>query len=125
MAQALGGLNTLAAQFGEVCTGVTYTTTLVYVVPSGGGSVYNATATGSCAPPPPPPAFTVARSATAQGQGSSWTAADASGAQTARAAILAVGANCANWTTSSTLVWVATGGVWYITNVTVTAMCVQ
>ena len=124
-ANALGALNTLAAQAGEVCTGVTYTLTLVYVVPSGGGYVYNATATGSCAPPPPPPAFIVARSATAQGQGSNWAAADANGAQTARTAILAAGVNCTNWTTASTLVWVAPEGVWYITNVTVTAMCVQ
>jgi hypothetical protein len=31
-----------------VCTNVTYSDTLVYVVPSGGGDVYNSTATGQC-----------------------------------------------------------------------------
>jgi hypothetical protein len=49
----LNALNAIARPLGEVCTGLTYVTGLVYIVPSGGGYVYGATAIGSCAAPAP------------------------------------------------------------------------
>jgi len=49
-AEARYRLNSFAASLGEVCSGLTYTSSLVYTVPSGGGYVYSATATGDCAP---------------------------------------------------------------------------
>jgi hypothetical protein len=48
-AQAYGNLVSLASSKGySTCVNVTYSDTLVYVVPSGGGDVYNSTATGQC-----------------------------------------------------------------------------
>ena len=47
---SLNELNSVARSLGEVCGGVTYSTYLIYIVPSGNGYVYRATATGNCAP---------------------------------------------------------------------------
>ena len=46
---SLNALNSVARPLGETCTGVTYSTYLIYIVPSGGGYQYGATATGDCA----------------------------------------------------------------------------
>lgn len=46
---AVGNMLSSARALGEsTCINITYSDTLVYVVPSGGGSVYNSTATGVC-----------------------------------------------------------------------------
>jgi hypothetical protein len=49
-ANAAGNLYDLARSYGETCTGITYTSSLYYIVPGGGGYVFSATATGDCAP---------------------------------------------------------------------------
>jgi len=49
-AAANGNLYQLARSFGEVCVNVTDTASLYYIVPGGGGYVFNATATGNCSP---------------------------------------------------------------------------
>ncbi|MBE3009066.1 hypothetical protein IL992_07650 [Microbispora sp. NEAU-D428] len=119
-------LANLAAQLGEVCTNVTSSATLVYVVPSGGGYQYSGTATGLCAPAPPPPSYTVSRTATARGEGSTPAAAQQNGAAAARAAILGAGADCTGYqTTAVNYVYVTPTGSWYIYDVTVSALCVQ
>ena len=46
---ALNALNALGRSLGETCGDVSYQTYLIYIVPSGGGYQYGATATGSCA----------------------------------------------------------------------------
>ncbi|MEU6407204.1 hypothetical protein [Microbispora sp. NPDC046933] len=125
-ASARTALANMAAQLGEVCTNVTSSATLVYVVPSGGGYQYSGTATGLCAPAPPPPSYTVSRTATARGEGSTSTAATQNGAAAARAAILAAGADCTGYqTTGVNYVYVTPTGSWYIYDVTVSALCVQ
>ena len=118
-------LTSQAAQFGEVCTNVTSSGTLIYVVPSGGGYQYGATATGYCAPPPPPPVYDTPRSATSQAGASNGGAAQQAAYLAAQSAILAVGHNCTNWTAQYTLVYSAPGGVWSIYNATVNAVCVD
>jgi hypothetical protein len=48
-AQARSNLLSAASSSGySTCINITYSDTLVYVVPSGGGDVYNSTATGQC-----------------------------------------------------------------------------
>lgn len=48
-AQAKADLLSLASSRGfSTCVDVTYSDTLVYIVPGGGGYVYNSTATGLC-----------------------------------------------------------------------------
>ena len=48
-AQARANLLSLASSHGySTCVNISYSDTLVYVVPSGGGDVYNSTATGQC-----------------------------------------------------------------------------
>ncbi|MFD0664766.1 hypothetical protein [Thermocatellispora tengchongensis] len=101
---------------------MTTTSTHVYTAPDGSAYVFSATASGTCVPQPQP-AYTVPRSATRQGGGTSSTAAIQAGSQAARADILAAGVACANWSTTSTPVYTAPGGAWYIYNVTVSAMC--
>lgn len=124
-ANARAALNSLAASLGETCTNVTVSTPRhLYTAPDGSAWIYEATATGYCTPAPPPPSYTVPRSATQQGGGSSSSAAIQNGSQAARAAILAVGVDCTNWATTSSHVYTAPGGAWYIYNVTVTALCV-
>jgi hypothetical protein len=49
-ANADHALFTQAQSLGETCTGITYTSSLYYIVPGGGGYVFVATATGQCAP---------------------------------------------------------------------------
>jgi hypothetical protein len=49
-AQANGNLYQLARSYGEACVNITYTTSLYYIVPGGGGYVFSATATGTCSP---------------------------------------------------------------------------
>jgi hypothetical protein len=110
-----------ASQAGEVCSNVTTSSTLIYVVPSGGGDVFSATATGLCGPPQPVQ-YTVARSATVQAQGRGSGEAVANGERAARASILSVGINCTNWATTATYVYATPDG-WNIYNVTVTALC--
>ncbi|MBP2708362.1 hypothetical protein JOL79_31745 [Microbispora sp. RL4-1S] len=123
---ARAALTSLASQLGEVCTNVTSSATLVYVVPSGGGYQYSGTATGLCAPPPPPPSYTVSRTATARGEGSTSGAAQQNGEAAARSAILAAGGDCTNYqTTAVTYVYRTPPGDWYIYDVTVSALCVQ
>jgi hypothetical protein len=73
-----------------------------------------------CVPQPP---YTVPRSATRQGGGPLPTAAISNGEQQARAAILAVGIACTNWSRPSTHVYTAPDGSWYIFTVTVNATC--
>ncbi|WP_182906162.1 hypothetical protein [Microbispora sp. H13382] len=125
-ANARSALNSLAAQLGEVCTNVTSSASLQYTVPSGGGYVYGGTATGLCAPASPGPSYTVPRSATARGEGSTSTAATQNGAAAARAAILAAGADCSGYqTTGVTNVYTTPTGSWYIYDVTVSGLCVQ
>lgn len=47
--QARGNLLSAASSQGySTCVNISYSDTLVYVVPSGGGDVYNSTATGQC-----------------------------------------------------------------------------
>jgi hypothetical protein len=47
---AYWALYDFARSLGETCTGVTYSNVdLVYIIPSGGGYVFSATATGTCA----------------------------------------------------------------------------
>ncbi|MEV7807236.1 hypothetical protein AB0O28_30255 [Microbispora sp. NPDC088329] len=124
-AGARGELTRLAAQLGEVCTNVTSSATLQYAVPSGGGYVYGGTATGLCAPASPSP-YTVPRSATGRGQGSTSSAATQNGAAAARTAILAAGADCTGYqTTGVTTVYATPDSSWYIYDVTVSALCVQ
>ncbi|WP_043613988.1 hypothetical protein [Nonomuraea candida] len=67
--------------------------------------------------------FTVQRTETRQAGGVTPYAAKQAGAAEARAAILAAGVSCTGWTTTSALVWAAPGSVWYIYDVTVTALC--
>ena len=45
---AVANLNSAAAAAGQTCSNISYTATLVYVVPSGGGYQYSATASGYC-----------------------------------------------------------------------------
>jgi len=48
-AQARNNLLSQASSQGySTCVNISYSDTLVYVVPSGGGDVYNSTATGQC-----------------------------------------------------------------------------
>jgi hypothetical protein len=124
-ANARSALTSQAAQFGEVCTSVTSSSTLIYVVPSGGGYQFSGTATGYCAPPPPPPVYDTPRSATSQAGASNGGVAQQAAYQAAQSAILAVGHNCTNWTAQYTLVYAAPGGVWSIYNATVNAICVD
>ncbi|GLW21736.1 hypothetical protein [Microbispora triticiradicis] len=125
-ASARNALASLATQLGEVCTNVTSSATLVYVVPSGGGYQFNGTATGLCAPAPPPPSYTVPRTATARGEGSTPGTAQQNGAAGARAAILAAGGDCTGYqTTGVTNVYTTPTGSWYIYDVTVSALCVH
>lgn len=119
-------LTQTAAQLGEVCTDVTSSATLAYTVPSGGGYVYNGTATGLCAPAPPPPSYTVPRTATARGQASTYSVAVQNGGAAARASVLAAGGDCTGFqTTGVTYVYAAPDGSWYIYDVTVSALCVH
>ncbi|MET9251572.1 hypothetical protein [Nonomuraea sp. NPDC003709] len=122
-ANARAELNRQAAQAGEVCPSVSVTSAHVYTAPDGSAYVFNATASGTCVPQPPGPSYPVARSETRQGSGATSGAAVQNGAQAARAAVLAAGVNCVNWTTTSALVWAAPGSVWYIYDVTVSANC--
>jgi hypothetical protein len=119
---ARAALNSQAAAAGEVCPSITTTTTHVYTAPDGSAYVYNATASAWCAPAPPSP-YTVPRSATAQGGGSSSHVAQSNGAAAARAAVLSAGVDCGNWTYSYSIVYIAPGGAWYIYNVTANALC--
>ncbi|MGW5261025.1 hypothetical protein ACWEQG_08635 [Microbispora sp. NPDC004025] len=124
-ANARSALSSLAAQLGEVCTNVTSSASLQYTVPSGGGYVYGGTATGLCAPASPSP-YTVPRSATGRGQGSTSSTATQNGAAAARAAILAAGGDCTGYqTTGVTTVYATPDSSWYIYDVTVSALCVQ
>ncbi|MFC4532972.1 hypothetical protein [Sphaerisporangium dianthi] len=122
-ANARATLASQAARLGEVCTNMTATSTLIYTAPGGAAYVYSATATGLCAPAPPAPAYTVPRSATAQGSGGNSLTARNNAAAAARAAVLAAGVDCTGWTTTYSTVWTAPDGSWYIYNATVTAMC--
>lgn len=122
--RARAKLNSLAASLGETCTNVTTSTPRhLYTAPYGSGYVYEVTATGYCAPAPAPLSYTVPRSATKQGQAANWSQAIANGEQAARAEILAVGVDCTNWTTTSSNVFSAPNGSWYVYNVTVNALC--
>jgi hypothetical protein len=124
-ANARAALNSQAAQAGEVCSSVTSSATLVYVVPSGGGYQYSGTATGYCAPPGPGPVYDTPRSATAQGGASSSSAAQSAAFQAAQSSILAVGHDCTGWSASYSPVYIAPGGAWYIYSATVSATCVD
>ncbi|MEV4454687.1 hypothetical protein [Microbispora sp. NPDC049633] len=124
-ANARSALNSAAAQLGEVCTNVTSSASLQYTVPSGGGYVYGGTATGLCAPASPSH-YTVPRTATGRGQGSTSSTATQNGAAAARAAILAAGGDCTGYqTTGVTTVYATPDSSWYIYDVTVSALCVQ
>lgn len=46
---AYNALYDLARAQGETCANVTYADSLYYIVPGGGGYVFSATATGTCA----------------------------------------------------------------------------
>ncbi|GAA3567333.1 hypothetical protein GCM10022419_055110 [Nonomuraea rosea] len=123
---ARAALNQQAAQVGEVCPSVSVSSTHVYTAPDGSAYIFYATASGTCVtapPPPPPPSYTVPRSETRQGGGATASAAIQNGAQAARSAVLAAGVACTNWQTASTFVWAASGGVWHIYDVTVSATC--
>jgi hypothetical protein len=117
---AIAALNAQAAQAGEVCSSITSSATWVYTAPGGAAYVYNGTATGYCAVPPP---YTVSRSATRQGGGSSAAAAQTAGFNAAKADILGVGVSCTNWSATYASVYTAPGGAWYIVNATVSALC--
>jgi hypothetical protein len=122
-ASARYALSQLASQFGETCSNVSTTATHVYTAPNGAAYVFSSTATGTCGPTPPSP-YTVPRSATAQGGGSSPSAALANGDSINRSTNVAVGVSCIG--RSSTLgshVYTAPGGAWYIYNVNTTALC--
>ncbi|AQZ66401.1 unnamed protein product [[Actinomadura] parvosata subsp. kistnae] len=122
---ARAALNQQAAAAGEVCSGVSVTTRHLYTAPDGSAWIYEATATGDCAVPPttPPPSYTVPRTETRQGGGASPNAAVENGSQAARAALLAAGQACTGYSTTSSLVYSAPGGAWWIYNVTVSATC--
>jgi hypothetical protein len=119
---ARAALTSAAAQAGEVCTSITSSATHVYTAPGGAAYVYNGTASGYCTVVPQP-SYTVPRSASRQGGGSSASAAQSAGRQAAQADILAAGVACNGWSTSYAHVYTAPGGAWYIYNATVTAMC--
>ncbi|MER6831470.1 hypothetical protein ABT352_36145 [Streptosporangium sp. NPDC000563] len=118
-------LNQQAAAAGEVCSGVSVTTRHLYTAPDGSAWIYEATASGNCEVPSstPPPSYTVPRTETQQAGGASPSVAVANGSQAARAALLAAGQACTGYSTTSSLVYSAPGGAWWIYNVTVSATC--
>ncbi|MEU8203413.1 hypothetical protein [Streptosporangium sp. NPDC049046] len=117
-------LNQQAAAAGEVCSGVSVTTRHLYTAPDGSAWIYEATASGNCeVPSSTPPSYTVPRTETQQAGGASPSAAIANGSQAARAALLAAGQACTGYSTTSSLVYSAPGGAWWIYNVTVSATC--
>jgi hypothetical protein len=109
-----------AVQAGEACTNVTSSSTLTFIAPGNVEYVFAAVASGTCAQIPP---FTVYRTATSLGAGSSASAAIANGEPPARAAVTAAGVNCTNWIESVAFVFVAPNGSWYNYNVTMMALC--
>jgi hypothetical protein len=122
-ANARAALAAQARDAGEVCPSVTSSASHVYTAPDGSAYVYWGTASGWCVPAPPPPSYTVPRSATRRGEGRTAGAAHTAGIQAARAAILAVGVDCANWTSSASYVYAAPDGSWHIYDMTVGALC--
>ncbi|TXK40072.1 hypothetical protein [Nonomuraea sp. C10] len=121
-ANARAALNQQAAAAGEVCSGVSVTTRHLYTAPDGSAWIYEATASGNCEVPPPV-SYTVPRTETRQAGGTSPNVAVENGAQAARAALLAAGQACTGYATTSSLVYTAPGGVWWIYDVTVSATC--
>jgi hypothetical protein len=122
-ANARAALAAQARQAGEVCPSVTSSASHVYTAPDGSAYVFSGTASGWCVPAPPPPSYTVPRSATRRGEGRTAAAAHTAGNQAASAAILAVGIDCTNWTSSASYVYVAPDGSWHIYDMTVSALC--
>ncbi|GAA0837753.1 hypothetical protein ACFQVD_31110 [Streptosporangium amethystogenes subsp. fukuiense] len=115
-------LNQQAAAAGEVCSDVSVTTRHLYTAPDGSAWIYEATASGNCVVPPSL-SYTVSRTETRQGGGASPSVAVENGSQAARAALLAAGQACTGYATTSSLVYSAPGGAWWIYNVTVSATC--
>jgi len=126
-ASAYSNLSTLAQSDGYVCTGITYTTSLYYVVPSGGGDVYNATATGNCGPPPPPSPPGPTLSATGQAWGATSGAAIANAEASAYGNLYTLaqgrGETCTGITYTASLYYVVPGGGGDVYNATATGTC--
>ncbi|MCA2221933.1 hypothetical protein [Nonomuraea aurantiaca] len=69
--------------------------------------------------------YTIPRSASAVGQGRTSDVAKHNGAQEARAAVLAAGGDCTNWSQSDRTLFIAPDSSWYVYEVTVSALCVH
>jgi hypothetical protein len=127
-AQARNNLLSAASSRGySTCINVTYSDTLVYVVPSGGGDVYNSTATGLCGNLVFQPGATL--SGSAQGVwGANLGSAQANAEAQARNNLLSAASSngystCINVTYSDTLVYVVPSGGGDVYNSTATGQC--
>jgi len=127
-AQARANLLSLASSQGySTCINISYSDTLVYVVPSGGGDVYNSTATGQCGNMVFHASATL--SASAQGVwGANLGAAQSNAEAQARANLLSLASShgystCVNISYSDTLVYVVPSGGGDVYNSTATGQC--
>jgi hypothetical protein len=126
-AQAYGNLMALASSKGySTCVNVTYSDSLVYVVPGGGGDVFNSTATGLCG------TLVFRAGATLSGSGQAWGATYGSAESNAEAQaygnLMALASSkgystCVNVTYSDSLVYVVPGGGGDVFNSTATGLC--
>ncbi|MDX6392205.1 MAG: hypothetical protein QOJ73_3268 [Streptosporangiaceae bacterium] len=126
-AQAHSSLLALASSRGySTCINVTYSDSLYYVVPGGGGDVFNSTATGLCGNQVFHPGATL--SASGQAWGATYGSAEANAEAQAHSSLLALASSrgystCINVTYSDSLYYVVPGGGGDVFNSTATGLC--
>jgi hypothetical protein len=127
-ASAYSALLSVAQSHGySTCINVTYSDTLVYVVPSGGGDVFSSTATGLCGNY----VFQAGATLSATGSqtwGSTYGGAESAAEASAYSALLSVAqshgySTCINVTYSDTLVYVVPSGGGDVFSSTATGLC--
>jgi hypothetical protein len=125
--QAYSSLLSAASSHGfSTCVNVTYSDTLYYAVPSGGGYVYNSTATGLCGNLVFQAGATL--SATGQALGATPSAGQANAESLAHSNLLSAASargytTCINITYSDSLYYVVPSGGGYVYNSTATGSC--
>jgi hypothetical protein len=126
-AQAHSSLLAAASAKGDsTCINVTYSDSLYYVVPSGGGDVFNSTATGLCGNQVFHPGATLSGSGQAWGatSGSAEANAEAQAHSSLLAAASASGdSTCINVTYSDSLYYAVPSGGGDVFNSTATGLC--